>query len=345
MKKVLQFLFLLLPVLSSCKKQLMPADISDFENYQVLEKSDVIGDTIFLGRPSTIRVMNNWLVLSDRYDKKLLSWVSPDWRTSKHNVNQGDGPFEFLPPIRFYSEDGGSIVKIVEVQTGEVFKYDWKDVSAEKFNEPVQVDKLPIYAGQVIPCGAYYVANDMKQDYNMFSLLSVDGNVLTRFGKYPGELPVASKDNPMSMTLITQCSMAYNESGQVMAAAGYMSDMLSFYKIDDGNVSLIKEYFTFNPQVDLKEGNHGVSMRRNGNTLDTYIDICSTESGFYALYWGSNERNRVALSYVQAFNLKGEFIKGYQIKEHIGSIAVDEERKLLYGINIKGEPSISIFEL
>ena len=146
MKKVLQFLFLLLPVLSSCKKQLMPADISDFENYQVLEKSDVIGDTIFLGRPSTIRVMNNWLVLSDRYDKKLLSWVSPDWRTSKHNVNQGDGPFEFLPPIRFYSEDGGSIVKIVEVQTGEVFKYDWKDVSAEKFNEPVQVDKLPIYA-------------------------------------------------------------------------------------------------------------------------------------------------------------------------------------------------------
>ena len=73
----------------------------------------------------------------------------------------------------------------------------------------------------------------------------------------------------MQQHLITQCSMAYNESGQVMAAAGYMSDMLSFYKIDDGNISLVKEYFTFNPQVDLKEGNYGVIMRSIGNTLDT----------------------------------------------------------------------------
>lgn len=345
MKTILRFLFLLLPVLSSCKKQGEPVNISDFENYQVLERSEIIGDTIFLGRPSTIRVINNWLVLTDRYDKKLLSWISPDWRTSKHNVNQGDGPYEFLPPIRFYSEDGGSIFKIVEVQTGEIYKYNWEDASAENFYEPIQVDKLPMYAGQVIPCGAYYVANDMQQDYNMFSLLSVDGNVLTRFGKYPGEIPEASKNNHLSMTMITQCSMAYNELEQVMVAAGYMSDMLSFYKINDGNVSLIKEYFSFNPQVDLKESEHGVSMRRNVNTIDTYIDICSTESGFYALYWGSNERNRVALSFVQKFNLEGEFIKGYQIKEHIGSIAVDEKRKLLYGINIKGETSISVFKL
>ena len=145
--------------------------------------------------------------------------------------------------------------------------------------------------------------------------------------------------------MMTQCQMAANPEGSVVVAAGYMTDMLSFYKVDGAEVSLLKEYFSQDADVEIRKDETGISVIPTANTLQTYIHLCPTRSFLYALYWGTREGEPRERSYIQVFDWEGNFVKGYAVNDRLVSVAVDEEAETLYGLTTKEETPVLVYSL
>lgn len=183
----------------------------------------------------------------------------------------------------------------------------------------------------------------MQDDMKLFSLLSPNGDVISRFGRYPGELD--ENMDSRSLSFLTQCLVCADNSGERMVAAGYMSDMLSFYKKKGNEFVLYKEYFSKNADIDIQKDASGWHTKPNDNTLDTYLSLCFSKDKLFALYRGTKYGEKVKKSYIQVFDLDGCFVKGFVIPERLRSIAVNETGELLYGISFEDEISINVYNL
>lgn len=335
---------LIILLTSSCTKSKIEEDLSDFSKYHLVEKKGALADSILLGRPGSITLINDWLAVCDIYDGNMVTWISPDMKTHKRNVSIGVGPGEFLPPISIYPKNNGSDVSLMLRSTSTCYTFSWEDIISECFTNPIRVDSLPKIAGKIIPCGAYYVLNDLQNDNKLFSMLSSNGQNICRFGEYPGTIEV-NTDNQMARNMITQSMMAYNDNHRTMVAAGYMSDMLSFYRIEDDCPKLIKEYFSINADISVKENKNGIKLAPTDKSLSTYIELYATDSYLYALYWGTSYGKLPPQNYIRIFDWNGNFVKGLIINDILTSIAVDEKKNILYGISRVEETTINIYPL
>lgn len=342
MNKILVEVLLMLLLVSCDKSNVNP--IYEFENYEKLESEFVIisNDSIFLGRPYSLSLIKDNIVMYDFYDQKMLTWYSLTDNKTKHNVSMGNGPGEFIPPLYIFSL-GDDKVKLYERSNGTFYTYEWSDVYNDNLKNPISVDRLKIFGENAVPCGQNYLLNDMQDDLNLFSLISPDGDVISRFGRYPGELN--ENMDSKSLGFLTQCLVGVDNLGERMVAAGYMSDMLSFYKKVGDEFVLYKEYFTKNADIDIQKDASGWHTRPNENTLNTYLSLCFSKDKLFALYWGTKEGEKAEKSYIQVFDLDGCFIKGFVVPECLKTIAVNETGELLYGISFEDEISINVYNL
>lgn len=343
MKKKLFLITVLSIILSSCKQNDLKA-IYDWENYQQIIGTPLNSDSIFLGRPGSLVYFNGWLGLYDFYDDKILTWINLQTKVSKHNTTFGNGPGEFTPPLYLYKSKDPEIIKIFERSKGIFHTYQWLDVLNGNFLTPLCRDSIGSPGNNIIPCGDNYAGNRMLDDKQMFFLVSPNKKMQIRFGSYPGSL--RGIDDASVLDMITQCLVSANMEGTILVAAGYMSDMLSFYKIENSAVSLLKEYFSKDADVNVIKDANGISIIPTNNTLETYVQLYPTKSYLYALYWGTKENERVERSYIQVFDWKGNFIKGYYLKDRLNSIAIDENTEKLYGLSMKEEnPCILVYPI
>lgn len=314
------------------------------DSYQLLEKTSVVTDSIFLGKPGSLALINDWLAVYDFHDGNMVTWITPDRKDSKRNVAVGVGPGEFFPPLTLYADSEKNHIRMMFRSMQKCYTFRWKDVLEGRFTDPISIDSLAKIPGKIIPCDSLFVANDMQEDGNLFSLLSAKRGLLCRFGVYPGDIDSKFK-SPQSRNMITQSTLSYNKRNKTLVAAGCMSDMLSFYKVGNDTAKLFKEYFTIDADMDVKEKNNGISLVPNSSTISTYLNLYSTDSFFYALYWGSPYGKLPEKNYIQVFDWSGNFIKGYVISDILTSIAVDEKKGILYGISRVDEPTINIYQL
>lgn len=335
-------IFLLFFSCTSSKRE--EKELYQFNNYQLLEKSSVITDSIFLGKPGSLVLINDWLAVYDFHDGKMVTWIAPDRKTYKRNVNIGAGPGEFMPPLTIYPTQTGEQVKFMFRSIQKCYQFDWEDVLGSNFTNPLSIDTLPVVAGRIIPCGQNFIINDTQEDGKMFSLFYIDEKAPYRFGIYPGTIDDKFQD-PHSRNMITQSNMIYNEKHNIMVAAGYMSDMLSFYRIEKDSAILMKEYFSVEANVTINKNNNGYHLSPSANATSTYLSLYSTDSHLYALYWGSPYGKLPEQNYIQVFDWNGTFEKGYVIQDVLTAIAVDEDKKLLFGISRVAEPAINIYSL
>lgn len=341
-RNVFCFIVVLSVVLGACGRK--DSDARDgWENYHEITGTPLTGDSLFLGRPGSIVCFDGHLGVYDFYDGKIFTWIDLEDKTSRHNTRLGNGPGEFIPPLYLYKDGKTENVRIFERSKGICYTYKLADALNGTLSSPLRRDSVGSPGNQVVPCGDYYVGNQMSDDKKMFYLLSSDRKTQLRFGFYPGDLK--GTDDADVLDMMTQCQMAANNEGDVVVAAGYMTDMLSFYKIENGEVSLLKEYFSKDADVDVQKDATGIHVVPTHNTLQTYIHLCPTRSFLYALYWGTKENERKELSHIQVFDWKGNFIKGYSVKKRLISIAVDETEDKLYGLTAEEESPILVYSL
>ena len=176
MNKILVEVLLMLLLVSCDKSNVNP--IYEFENYEKLESEFVIisNDSIFLGRPYSLSLIKDNIVMYDFYDQKMLTWYSLADNKTKHNVSMGNGPGEFIPPLYIFSL-GDDKVKLYERSNGTFYTYEWSDVYNDNLRNPISVDRLKIFGENAVPCGQNYLLNDMQDDLNLFSLISSITNI------------------------------------------------------------------------------------------------------------------------------------------------------------------------
>ena len=337
------FIVILLFSLCACKKN-RQENIYLFESYTPLEKISVVSDSIFLGRPGSLLVINDWLAVYDSHDGEMVTWIAPDMKTYKRNVAIGTGPGEFMPPLTIYSSDFGKKVRLMLRSTSTCYTFNWEDVMDECFKHPLSIVSLPKVPGKILPCTSGFVMNNVQDDNKMFSFLSSNGEELCRFGIYPGNIDNVKGDS-QSRNMVTQTTMAYSEKHRVMVAAGYMSDMLSFYRMEDDTVSLVNEYFSIEANMKVVQVENGYRLMPTSDTKSTYLELYATESYLYALYWGSQYGKLPEKNYIQVFDWNGNFKKGFVVADVLTSIAVDEKKGIMYGISRVKDPVINIYKL
>ena len=325
------FLLCLLLLTGCARKQSDKDALYRFEDYTVLKETAVWDDSLFLGHPSDIRYFNDWLLMYDPYDGQAFTCVHADSLKHKRLVNVGNGAGEVrLPVYLFHTEQGDSVV--MYERSAKIFKrIAWSDFISNNLQQSVYSTQLTDQCYQAIPCKENYIMN-VYHGGRLFRLVDSDNNIISEFGAYPGE--VDSRFDDFSAGIVTQCQMASSPCGNYFVAAGYMSDMLSFYKIENNQVHLSKEYFSVGAQIDVYKHKGGYTSRRNEKTLQTYVDLCSTKDYVYALYQGCRvkETPKKELSYLQILDWNGNFIAGFRFDKRLFSIAVNEDTKTLYGL-------------
>ena len=341
-KSIFLTVALLSVALSACRQGKTNA-LHEWENYQEMAGTPLGGDSLFLGHPGSIAYFDGQLGVYDFYDGNIFTWIDLQRGTSRHNTRFGEGPGEFLPPLYLYKDKNPENIKIFERSKGVCYTYRLADALNGTLASPLHKDSVGMPGNQVVPCGDRYAGNQMMDDGKMFYLWAPEQDTKIRFGVYPGNLKGTADASVLDM--MTQCQMAANPEGSVVVAAGYMTDMLSFYKVDGAEVSLLKEYFSQDADVEIRKDETGISVIPTANTLQTYIHLCPTRSFLYALYWGTREGEPRERSYIQVFDWEGNFVKGYAVNDRLVSVAVDEEAETLYGLTTKEETPVLVYSL
>lgn len=334
--------------LPSCSRGQVGYQLTDFDSYETIDPiSKTDGDDIFLGRPQGITMINGWLAIDDVYDDMCITWVSPDLKSYVHNVRRGMGPGEISStaiPFRALNPDR---VIIQDFAIGKFYTFTWDNVMKSDFKRPVQTDEIGDQRSRAVPMGGNYVCYEMMDnDENMFSLLSPNGEVLTRFGDYPPTIDLSREKDAYLRQVKASCRVSAKTDGTIMVAAGFCYDYLAFYRINGTEANLIKQYNTFAPDRDIVETSSGYSFRNNSRTINAYGSLSPSDKYLFALYDGNKviRDNKVNYVFLQVFDWEGNFIRGYKLNERIGAVAYDENSQTLYGI-AAGDFHISVYRL
>ena len=106
-----------------------------------------------------------------------------------------------------------------------------------------------------------------------------------------------------------------------------------------------RSFLIRNADLDIQYDNTGWHTKPNERTLNTYVSLSFSKDKLFALYLGTKDDEVVEKSFVQVFDLNGNFIKGYVVPEYLRAITVDESGKTLYGLSLEDDVHISVYNL
>ena len=341
----------LLVLLGSCSQSISDNEArrDNFRSYQAISPSvRTQEENVFLGRPSQIDIIGDWLVIADEYDGYLTTWVSKDLQTIKRMIPKGLGPGEFFGIIDFFPSADEKHVVINHRDANHFLIYQTADVVNGRLNNPIRIDSIITKGINTVPFGNNYVIAEAKSDMKLFTLVNNKGEEKARFGDYPGAISNGFNASNDYLWMLIQTLITSNSEKNIVVGAGYMSDLLCFYHVDEvGHATLINQYRTYDTDLNVKSSEYGASAQYNENTMDAYRTLYPTKNYLFALYRGylMKDRKDNPHSYIQVFDWDGNFIKGYKLEIRLTGIAVDEEKGIAYGL-IGGEnPAICTFQL
>ena len=349
------FCMVVMLTLPSCGKGQVDYGLNDFAHYEPLEFSGYSNeDDLFLGRPQGLAIINDRLVITDYYDRKYLTWATLDLKSFARNVDRGTGPGEISSSATIFRTENPEIVKMQDFSAGRIYSFRWNDMLKGRFSKPIKTDHVGQSRERLALVGDNYVCYDIIDDDRLlFSVVGPDGDIIYRFGEFPGEYHHENPGNRFVRMSLTECMVAANSGGSVFVAGGFKTDFLAFYKLTDQGGSLIKQYFTYSPDNEIKyynvNGQEAYSYKSNDKTINAYRGLTASEHYLLALYDGTKalSDDKPDYRYLQVFDWDGNFIKGYKLNRRLGAMAFDEKSETLYalGLGEDGESRIYTYRL
>ncbi|MBR3625307.1 MAG: hypothetical protein IKN48_03020 [Bacteroidaceae bacterium] len=321
----------------------------DFDSYVELKRvMRTHEDTLFLGRPMSITLLGGKLLIQDIYDDKTSTLVSTDFSESKRILSRGLGPNEIIGGYFLYPSSDGKTVTVYERGYNRVRTFEVDDFLEERLTNPISSSTINTGGLNLAPVGSNFIIGKPQKDLNLFSLIGDNGETIDRFGTFPSEMMEGFEADDTFLHMQIQLLVSSNKEKNVAVAAGYMSDLLCFYQIDDkGNAELLNQYRTYDTELDLSFSENGASAKYNDHTMDAYNSLYPTSAHLYALYRGClmNSHKEHPYTYVQVFDWDGNFVKGYKLDAPVVDIAVDEDKGIIYGLYAGGDPHVRIYQM
>ena len=345
-----KFLVLLL-LLTGCRQSELNNNFFDLSECTPLTGSEILSD-VELWNPQSILAVKEGVIIDDHIDSHLLIYYkdlnnpSPQYLAPK-----GTGPFEFINTRITYYNHITDRLFIYDSQLKRTTEFDVTTTGIVTDTTTMrQVNLYSVNGHDVMPVTDGFIMGG-PLDGKPFLLTDSTGESVEPFGSYPQD--AANISDPYSLGLIFQNRIITNPQGSRLAAASPFCDWMSFYEIEDGKPTLLKEYYSFPPNITAsKPDANTTSLNFGDDTLQTYSCMSATENFVYVLYDGRTqkeiEQDKNVSRYILKFDWDGDYIEGYRIGERIYCFSVSRDDSRLFGLvdlgDENGEDNIIVKE-
>lgn len=286
--------------------------------------------------PCSVFILDEKLLVTDKHDGKLVTEISLEDSSMLRKINIGNGPHEFINVSDIYDLKDEFV--IFDNNRRLFSRYSSKDgFNCCRDNYVGSISfALSETLYSIIPFQDNYIATGCFGD-DIFAVIAPDMSVISRFGQYPeDDTGVGSQE----FCLKNQMTLCADPQWRYFVAAGFYNDWLAFYKYENADFILEKEYFSADAELKITGYSDGkisyYSCVETPNTVRTYRGLYSTDDYFYALYWGVKSGDIAAdgnSSMILRFSLEGKYIDGYMVDGLLKSFAVSRDNRTMYAIS------------
>lgn len=334
-KKIIYFVFSIL-LLTSCLSDKtydseVKMDWTDFETISLQGKELVFDEEIM--NPYCLIVRDSLLMTINQRTEKLCHVFNLNTRKKiNEQIEMGQGPYEMIHPYFIKSSDS---LKFYEPMKSQVYTYSLMGFVDSSNVIPTTIVKLnePAFFSELSMLGGNYIGSSYRPDAPCYMFEPDGKKVSVSFGTYPvgpekySDLEVVDAFRSISVT---------NGNDRVIICHMF-TDLIDFY---DKAGKLIKRlhgpehYYT-----SFSEYNDGVRIG-SSPSADYYRDayyspICVCDK-LFVLYNGkfiNKPGYNLLATNILVFDCNGNPLYNYQLDKGVLHIAVDGEKRKIYGIS------------
>lgn len=337
MKTTISF-YIILCIFSlfSCNNQEEKEVIDFFPLIEEIE-SEVIFSDSFFGAPYQIDLINNYLIICDVMDEKLISIYNTDNDSLVTQLfRKGNGPKDLIPPliIKTYANNN---ISIFQRQTSSYKEYSLSDLST----------------GEINPF------NDIRFDQNIDNLIKIDSNIYAGIGLLKqGSIAFFNKEGvtinstniyPTFINNIEDISnrfvlgqqhIDYNPNSNTLLTASIFTGDIAFFENNNLTLKETKKYKPKPSPIEYKVKNQGYTKPSNEDYV--YFENCySTNDYFYLLYSGNpmNKNATTANNYILQFDIYGNPVKAFKTNSKIFDFCISADNTCAYTISLSDDLS------
>lgn len=302
--------------------------------------------SVFLGLPTSMKLVGNKLIIIDMFDKQEMVKVI-DTNTKKlcyKFAEKGQGPYEYLHigNIDGYSDPEDRLkINIYDPINKKLVNYDYDSLVLykEKYEPKTRhlLNNTDVNFHELIKIKEGYLATGMTENFK-YTLFSDLLEVMDHFGSYR---PKPSKSIPNASHIIANYgNTTVSNNKDLLIEIIYNASVLACYDLN--HKTKIWEYNIH----DLDYKMEGKSIINNAPM--GYLSASITDKYIYALYSGEKENLDAFATYgkeLHIFNHKGGIIEKFNLSQYAFSICADSKASKLYVLSHEPEPKVFIYEL
>jgi hypothetical protein len=301
-----------------------------------------------LGNPQEIICIGDYLILLDTqpvkkkgkiqvYNKRELKFISSSGFS-------GSGPGEIQTPINLSIIPSDSLkfsIYDLALRRLTIFY-----LSSNGIIKPIKMVNLkyglpysPITDDTLIFSLDFNIDSD-----NRITVYDMSGNRINTIGKL---LPGLRKGVPIQVhQTASQGRLKLTPSGNFLVVTANYSDIIDIYDKKGHLVSRFRGPLNLTPKysVSLRNGVPVMAIDVE-KAIWGYVNIDLTDDYIYARFSGKKFKEHGDGKYVHVYDYNGKFIKSYILDREVYDIAVDQEAKFLYAIQIYPKPLIVVYEI
>lgn len=341
-------LFLLLLLCISCTSVSNNKIMFPTKNFKTIKGKQILSD-LFIGRPLKMNIVDNKLLLIDKYEGKQITMIDLiNTNKIERIANIGEGPNEFLNLRDITYNSKNNSLAFFDGMLRQVSFYKINEhkiqINNNTFHRKVRFNADCPY--DIVAFGDYFLANGCF-NAKQFALLNSKADIIAEFGVFPGDNTGVEVEN--SFFLKNQTTLCTNLDQSRFVAAGYFHDQLVFYRFENNKIIKVREYFSMNAKMvsrHTKDGNQDIySSSENDETTRTYRMLYSTKEHIYALYWGIANKDfgkTGKVCYILKFDWNGNLKEGFKVNNLLKNIAIDEISNCIYAVTYPEDERESI---
>lgn len=322
--------------LFSCDNQEKKDTIEFFPIIEEVE-SEVIFSDSFFGAPYQIDLINNYLIICDVIDEKLISIYNADNDSLVTQLfRKGNGPKDLIPPliIKTYANNN---ISIFQRQTSSFKEYSLSDLSIGEIN-PFNDIKFDQNIDNLIKIDSNIYAGTGLLKQGSIAFFNQEGTTINSTNIYPDF--INNIEEISNKFILGQQHIDYNPFSNTLLTASIFTGDIAFF--DNNNLTLkkTKQYKPKPSPIEYKIKSQGYI--KPGNEDYVYFGSCySTKDYFYLLYSGNpmNKNATTANNYILQFDIYGNPVKAFKTNSKIFDFCISTDNTCAYTISLSDDLS------
>lgn len=307
----------------------IPVDPVGISKVDTLSLKELICEDYLASYPEAMLYVDNELIVQDRRSSRFLFHkIGKDGM--KEFVQLGNGPEDYLDTNLnpFIGKNGE--IGFYDTAKRKVFLLkENKDVY--KTHKYVMMNKINGQVRETVECGDFYLATGRQGDFLNYRFLIVDsiGNIVSKYGNYPCIEPslFSNPSEDIKKMLHSSSFLRVSPDKQKAVFASYHGALIQFFDLTSLPDSL-KEIRSFQLDIPIK---HSQISATHAGWVYGFEDLYVTDNYIYAIYNGQTAQENPEFGHrILVFDWSGNLKKTYFAELGIRSLAVDENRNVLY---------------